>query len=164
MDSLRGSQRFHHATPSEKGFRRVSKIGFQGGSFYLFCFSVRFRPPPPIHIYRDPFFCPKCIKNAWDCSGDRFLAQKTWIDFYPKIAVRIFHFIKEKFFPFKLKYDSHRGFVNVVNVADPYVVQKALRTQVLLMLLMLLIFFGIYSSDFIVFYVTITEITPTRFF
>ena len=79
------------------------------------------------------------------------------IDFYPKIAARIFYFMKERNFPFELKYVSNRGFVNVVNVVDPYVVQKVFRTRVLLMLLMLLIFFGIFSPDFIVFLCNNTE-------
>ena len=59
--------------------------------------------------------------------------------------------MKARNFPFKLNYVSYRGFVNVVNAVDPYVVQKVLRTRILLMLLMLLIFFGIYSSEFMVF-------------
>ena len=62
--------------------------------------------------------------------------------------------MKARNFLLKLKSASYRGFVNVV---DPYAVQKVLRTRILLMLLMLLIFFGIYSSDFKVFFVTITE-------
>ena len=35
---------------------------------------------------------------------------------------------------------SHSGFVNVVDAVDPYVLKKVIKTQVLLMLLMLLIF------------------------
>ena len=97
-----------------------------------------------IYIYGwpRPLFRPKFAKKyAWDCSEDRFWAFFL-IDFYRKIAPTELVFLKRS------KTDSSQnliptGFVNVVNVVNPHVIQKVLRTRVLLMLL---IFWGNYST------------------
>ena len=83
---------------------------FGGGLFWAF-FAIKLGKKVILTVIcppSGPFSAPNLPKNAWDCSGDRFLAKLFLIDFYPKIAARIFY--EGKKFPFKTKICFLQGF------------------------------------------------------